>query len=101
MSRLWTTYEDGTTLGQNGSENGIILKDEEYANSCRITLEKCAKYCTITCGIYGSMMHTAFCDETKSLDIYEMMKADLKAFIDSNLSRDNELDFYEWFTSKY
>ena len=101
MSSLWTTYEDGTTLGQKGSENGIILKDEEYANSCRITLEKCTSYCAITCGIYGSMMHTAFCDKTKSLDIYEMMKADLKSFIDSNLSGDDELDFYKWFTSKY
>ncbi len=101
MSRLWTTCNEGKTLGQKGSENGIILKDEEYANSCRITLEKCTRYCAITCGIYGCMVHTAFCDETKSLNIYEMMKADLKAFIDSNFSGDHELDFYERFTSKY
>ena len=27
--------------GETGSENGTILKDEEYKESCRITLEKC------------------------------------------------------------
>lgn len=101
MNRLWITYEKGITLGQKGSENGVILKDEEYANSCRITLERCTGNCAITCGIYGSMVHTAFCDETSSLCIYEKMKADLKSFIDSDLSEEDELFFYEHFTSKY
>lgn len=100
MSKTWITYEKGITLGEKGFENGVILKDEEYTNSCRITLERCTCYCAITCGIYGSMVHTAFCDETKSLCMYENMKADLKSFIDSDLS-DNELDFYERFTAKY
>lgn len=29
------------TVGTEGSENGIILIDEEYDEACRITLEKC------------------------------------------------------------
>ena len=41
--------------GEKGSENGIILKDEEYKRSCRITLEKSPRYYCITCGIYGSI----------------------------------------------
>ena len=101
MNRLWTIYEKGKTLGQKGAENGIILKDEEYANSCRITLERCIHYCAITCGIHGSMVHTAFCDESNSLCMYKKMKEDLKAFIESDLSGDDELDFFERFTSKY
>ena len=46
---------------QTGSEGGLIISDEEYKDSCRITLEKCERYYAITCGVYGGMMHTAFC----------------------------------------
>lgn len=42
---------------QTGSEGGLIISDEEYKDSCRITLEKCERYYAITCGIYGGMMH--------------------------------------------
>lgn len=31
-----------------GSEGGIIIADEEYKNSCRITLEKCEKFYAVT-----------------------------------------------------
>jgi len=44
---------------QTGSEGGLIIADEEYRDSCRITLEKCERYYAITCGVYGGMMHTA------------------------------------------
>ena len=37
--------------GQTGSENGIIIADEEYKSVCRITLEKCERYYAITCGV--------------------------------------------------
>ena len=39
-----------------GSEGGTIIADEEYNESCRITLERCERYDAITCGVYGSMM---------------------------------------------
>ena len=42
---------------QTGSEGGLIIADEEYRDSCRITLEKCERYYAITCGVYGGMMH--------------------------------------------
>lgn len=55
------------TIGTKGSEEGIIQKDEEYNSSVRITLETCPrlgkKVYAITCGIYGSMVHTTFGDE--------------------------------------
>ena len=28
---------------QTGSEGGLIISDEEYKDSCRITLEKCER----------------------------------------------------------
>ncbi len=33
-----------------GSEGGTIIADEEYKESCRITLER---YDAITCGVYN------------------------------------------------
>lgn len=56
----WDTLHDENPYG---SEGGIILLDEEYHQSCRITLEKCERYYAITCGIYGSMVHTVFSDQ--------------------------------------
>lgn len=51
-----------SATGTAGSEGGVVIADEEYKNSCRITLEKCEKYYAITCGVYGAMVHTAFTD---------------------------------------
>ena len=87
--------------GETGSENGTILMDEEYKESCRITLEKCPKYYAITCGVYGAMVHTAFCDEDDHIAVYEAMKQELADFIDRNTTEDEEYDFYDYFTNKY
>ena len=87
--------------GGKGSENGIILQDEEYQEACRITLEKCSRYYAITCGVYGAMFHTVFCDFDNYNDIYKAMKEDLAAFIDRETTEEEEIDFYEYFTNKY
>lgn len=87
--------------GKTGSEGGTILLDEEYKGSCRITLEKCSKYYAITCGVYGAMVHTAFCDEKESGETFETMKKELADFIDRETTEDEENDFYHYFTSKY
>lgn len=60
---MWKNYNYGATIGRKGSENGTILKDEEYNDLCRITLEKCSRYYAVTCGIYGELVHTAFADD--------------------------------------
>ena len=36
----WHQFEDGATLGQKGSESGVILRDEEHPQEARITLER-------------------------------------------------------------
>jgi hypothetical protein len=98
---MWYSVEDGKTLGQVGSENGIIIADEEYNNSCRITLEKDGKiaaFC-ITCGVYGLMCHTVFSgNEIDARSKYKNMKQELHAFIESN---EDEHEWCENFTSKW
>lgn len=95
---MWKSiYEEGKT----GSENGLIIIDEEYKGSCRITLEKCERYYAITCGIYGGMVHTALVNEDRYKEMYENMKQDLQEFIEKKTSYDEEIQFYENFASKY
>ena len=87
--------------GEKGSENGLIICDEEYKGACRITLEKCPKYYANTCGVYGAMVHTAFCNEKESVETFEAMKKELAEFIDKETTKDEEIEFYCYFTSKY
>ena len=84
-----------------GSEGGTIIADEEYKESCRITLERCERYDAITCGVYGCMMHTAFCDKSHSQEVFDNMKKDLEEFIDKDTTADEEGIFYEEFTGRY
>lgn len=56
----WKPFASGRSLGEAGSEAGVILRDEEFASSARITLEQSASRFAITCGVYGWMVHTRF-----------------------------------------
>jgi len=80
----WQLYDDGKTLGGLGSENGTIRADEEYPLGARITLEEDGyQSWSITCGIYGSMVHTACASsEVEAREKYETMKATIGQFLD-------------------
>jgi hypothetical protein len=57
----WRPFNDGTTIGQHGSEDGVVLRDEEHELGARLTLERdCAHGVpfAVTCGIYGWFFHT-------------------------------------------
>lgn len=87
-----------------GSEGGVVLLDEEYEKLCRITLEYCQHYYAITCGVYGDMVHTAFCDKTNYLEKYISMKKELQKFIDDIYQKDTltgRSEFYEYLIGKY
>lgn len=58
----WHPFDDGRTIGGTGSEEGRILRDEEHRDGARITLEEGGGTApwSITCGIYGWMVHTRF-----------------------------------------
>ena len=57
----WYPCDDGDTLGETGTDGGVIVRDEEHPYGARITLEQggFAAF-SITCGIYGWMVHTRF-----------------------------------------
>jgi len=53
---MWRRFEAGSTVGLKGTEDGVILRDEDHDAGARITLDR---ECThgvsfaVTCGIYG------------------------------------------------
>jgi hypothetical protein len=80
----WYPFEQTSTIGATGSENGIILRDEEYSAFARITLERDGHTpFAITCGIYGWMMHTRFFATEEEANVaFEAMKAELARIVD-------------------
>lgn len=100
---MWIPLQEW--MGKRGTENGIVIKDEEYEHACRITLEKCKQYYAVTCGVYGSMVHTAFFDKADYETKYEEMKCELQDFVDrlliDALTEDDRSDFYAQFCDKY
>jgi hypothetical protein len=58
----WVPFDRGATVGQPGSEGGMIVRDEQHEVGARITLERDSVSApfTITCGIYGWFFHTRF-----------------------------------------
>jgi hypothetical protein len=80
----WYPFENGATLGQKGSENGEILRDEEHPLEARITLERDGTVApfAVTCGIYGCMLHTRFFSlEDEACVQYDRMKDALAALL--------------------
>lgn len=81
---MWGQFDNGKSIGNKGSESGIIVLDEEHIDGARITLERDggAAPWSVTCGIYGSFLHTAFASsETEGRMKYEQMKTDLEQII--------------------
>ena len=82
----WYPFDSGSTLGQKGSEDGVILRDEEHPLEARITLERdtpTVPY-AITCGIYGSMVHTRFFSEEEEACVqYDRMRDALGSLLET------------------
>jgi hypothetical protein len=82
----WYPFDSGSTLGQKGSEDGVILRDEEHPLEARITLERDTHTApfAITCGIYGSMVHTRFFSEEGEACVqYDRMRDALAALLET------------------
>lgn len=83
---LWTPFENAATLGLSGSEDGVVVRDEEHLLGARITLERETNIApfAITCGIYGWMMHTRFFSSEAEADSqYDLMKDSLSELLES------------------
>ena len=81
----WHRFENGSTLGHPGSEEGTILRDEEYSLGARISLERDCRTApfAITCGIYGWMLHTRFFSSQYEAETqYEGMKSALAMLLE-------------------
>lgn len=81
---MWYLFDEGQSIGQQGMEGGIILLDEEHSGGARITLEEGGfRPFSITCGIYGWMVHTCFFSSHEmARQQYELMKVDLANLLD-------------------
>jgi hypothetical protein len=81
---VWLLLDGGSTVGQSGSENGVIVRDEEHGLGARITLERDSQIApfAIASGIYGWMCHTRFFgSEAEAVAEYERMKDGLVAIL--------------------
>ncbi|MBA2964449.1 MULTISPECIES: hypothetical protein [Ramlibacter] len=91
----WISFENRTTIGQTGSESGVIVRDSEHPLGARITLEKdgsVAPY-SITCGIYGCMVHTRFFSaEQEASQQFDLMAAELESILKDSGSGNDLLD---------
>jgi hypothetical protein len=72
----WHPFDDGRSIGLNGTEGGVILRDDEHPDGSRITLERGGHTpFSITCGVYGWMVHTRFFPgETEAQNAFEEMR---------------------------
>lgn len=81
----WYPFKGGTTIGRRGSEEGVIVRDEEHEAGARITLERNCQGATfaITCGIYGWGFDTQFFSSPQEAEAeYERMRAGLAEILD-------------------
>lgn len=84
----WEPFDGGATIGTAGDE-GVILRDEEFDEGARITLEQgpTSRPFAIECGVYGKMMHTRFFQSPPDAEAaYDEMKPALVALIDTPLA---------------
>jgi hypothetical protein len=100
----WNSFDNGGTIGAKGSEEGVILRDEEHDRGSRITLERDADVApfAITCGIYGSMFHTTFAsDAAEANSKYDEMKVWLDGMLADDVREDDYLKRLKEFVDKF
>ena len=101
---MWQVFDNGSSINQAGSE-GTIIKDEEHSLGARITLEEngVAAPFSITCGVYGLMVHTVFIGEFNEAEKqFEAIKIDMQSFLNSDIEDGNTVTRWcEQFVAKY
>ncbi|MBM3979274.1 MAG: hypothetical protein FJ304_03120 [Planctomycetes bacterium] len=100
----WHPFESGSTLGTSGSESGLILRDDEHERGARITLERDTVNApfAITCGIYGSMFHTAFASaEQEANQKYDEMKLWLDRMLGDDVNEADYLNQLQEFVNRF
>ena len=100
----WTSFDGGASIGQMGSESGVIIRDSEHPLGARITLERAgtvAPY-SITCGIYGCMAHTRFFStEIDASQEFDLMAAALESILQSPTTESDLIDSVAGFVEQF
>lgn len=79
---MWHSFDNGSTIGQTGSE-GVILRDEAHELGARITMErKGDRHYAITCGIYGWLFVCTHFLESDDEATWLLMRERLVAILD-------------------
>ena len=81
----WYVFDEGRSIGSLGSEDGVIILDEENDAGARVTLERSGTTApfAITCGIYGFMAHTHFLEtEIEARAAFQEIKTELTRYIE-------------------
>lgn len=80
---MWWPFDNGATVGQLGSEGGIIVRDEEHESGARATLERDSSFApwAVTCGVYGWFFHTRFLASEAEAELPAMLDG-LAAILD-------------------
>lgn len=81
----WQPFNNGSSIGQEGSEQGAIVRDESHPAGARITLEREPAFVpfAITCTIYGWMAHTVyFAEKERAEHAFDEMKPELARIVD-------------------
>lgn len=89
--------------GNVGSEGGIVRLDEEHPDGARITLEEGGVTApwSITCGVYGVMVHTAFFgSEADAREAVVVMKGRLTAIL-AAIDSDGVYELIERFVADF
>jgi hypothetical protein len=98
---MWSSFENGKTIGSKGSESGKIILDEEHCDGAIITLEEksnIAPY-AITVGIYGLFFHTIYLStKEEGSTLISRIKNEIAAFF-ANPEEDSA--WVEKFVSRY
>jgi hypothetical protein len=100
----WVSFENGSTIGQLGSESGVIIRDSEHPLGARITLERAGSIApySITCGIYGCMVHTRlFATEQEASQQFELMEQALSAILQGEPSDEDLINSVGQFVEQF
>jgi len=90
----WQPFHDGSSIGQEGTEMGLIIRDEWYAGTARITLEDEPRVVpfAITCAVYGWMAHTRYFGTVEEANrAFDEMKPALEKIV-SLIPGEDEVD---------
>ena len=89
----WQPFDNGSSLGKVGSEDGLILRDEAHPSGARLTLEHetFPVPCAITCAVYGWLAHTCYyATEAEAQRAFDDMKLQLAPILLLISSEDDE-----------